>query len=63
MRSDKRSIIIAFVLLALSLGNYARLSGTENIRPIHVVTLVTMGVAIGVMLVHIFNIIRKRKAD
>lgn len=63
MKSDKRSIIIAFVLLALSLGNYARLDGTENIRPIHILTLVTMGIAIGVMLVHIFNIIRKKKAE
>jgi hypothetical protein len=60
MKSGKRSIIIAFVLLALSLGNYARLEGTENIRPIHILTLVTIGIAIGVMLVHIFNMIRKR---
>jgi hypothetical protein len=63
MRTDKRSIGIALVVLVLSIGNYIRLTGTENIRAIHILTLVTIGVAIGVMLVHAFNLIRNRKAD
>jgi hypothetical protein len=63
MRSEKRSIGIALFVLVLSLGNYMRLTGTENIRAIHIITLLTMGVAIGVMLVHIFKLVGRNKTD
>lgn len=62
MNPRKRGIILSFVVLALSLGNYARLSGTESIRPIHIITLLTMGAAIGVMLVHLITYFRGRKS-
>jgi hypothetical protein len=51
MRAEKRNICIALFVLVLSWRNYRRLTGTENIRAIHIITLLTIGVTIGVMLV------------
>ena len=44
------AFIIPIFVIALGIGNYSRLTGTENIRAIHIVTLVTIGMAIGVLL-------------
>lgn len=61
MNPQKRSIAItAFAIIILS-ANLTRLKGTENIRPIHFVTLITLGAAFGVMLVNIIILIKNRK--
>lgn len=61
MNPQKRSIAItAFAIIILS-ANLTRLKGTENIRPIHFVTLITLGTAFGVMLVNIITLIKNRK--
>ena len=50
----KRKRVGAFVIpifvIALCTFNYLQLDGTENIRAIHVVTLIAIGMAIGVLL-------------
>ena len=48
MDTKKRPVLIAVIVLLLSAGNFSRLSGTECIRPIHLITLLTMGAAIGI---------------
>ena len=44
------AFIIPILVIVLGISNYLRLTGTENIRAIHIVTLITTGAAIGVLL-------------
>ena len=61
MNPQKRSLIISAILIMLLTLNFSRLKGSECIRPIHIVTLLTLGAVIGVFLVNIVNLIRKQK--
>ena len=61
MNPQKRSLVITAIAILLLTMNFSRLKGTECIRPIHIVTLVTLGAAIGVMLVNIILLIKNRK--
>jgi hypothetical protein len=61
MKSEKRPIGIALFILVLSIGNYMRLTGTENIRAIHIITILTMGIATGVILVHTISLLRNKR--
>jgi len=45
----KRRIIIA-VLLLLSIGNYSRLSGNDNIRLIQFISILIIGALIGLLI-------------
>jgi uncharacterized membrane protein len=56
-----RGIVISGMIMLLSLGNYLRLTGTEMIRPIHIVTLLTCGAAIGVLISSIFYFLKNNK--
>ncbi|MBS1493079.1 MAG: hypothetical protein JST55_06200 [Bacteroidetes bacterium] len=49
-RKNYVSFILPVFVILLTLINYSRLSGTENIRAIHVVTLLVMGMGIGILL-------------
>jgi hypothetical protein len=59
-RSPLRGMAIAFFVIAISFWNFSRLTGSECIRTIHIVTLLTAGAAIGVFLVNLFMLIRNR---
>jgi hypothetical protein len=61
MNPQKRSLFICSLVILLLIGNYSRMKGTESIRPLHMVTLITMGVAIGVLLVNIILLIKNKK--
>jgi uncharacterized membrane protein len=56
-----RGIVISGMIIILTLGNYLRLTDTEMIRPIHVVTLLTCGAAIGVLISSIFYYLTNNK--
>ena len=49
------AFIIPILVIVLMTSNYSRLTGTENIRAIHIVTLITIGMAIGVLLRNIIT--------
>jgi hypothetical protein len=55
-----RAMAISFFVVALSFFNFARLTGTECIRAIHVVTLLVCGMGIGIFLTNLFAILRNR---
>ncbi len=59
-RSKIRAMAFSFFLIALSFFNFERLSGSECIRAIHVVTLLVCGAAIGIFLMSLFGYIRER---
>jgi hypothetical protein len=61
MNPNKRSLVITALVILLMIINFTRLKGSECIRPIHVVTLVTLGAAIGVLLMNIILLIKNRK--
>ena len=55
-----RGIAISLFLIGTCILNYSRLGGTECIRPIHIVTLLVCGAAIGVLLVNLFSLFRRK---
>lgn len=57
----KRRIIIA-VLLMLSIGNLARLTGNENIRPIQFISIFVIG-ALSALLINEFVTLFKTKRE
>ena len=59
----KRNIAIGVVVFCITLGNYFHLTGTESIRPITIVTLMTCGIAIGVILVNVGFYLKSRKEE
>jgi len=59
-KSPLRGMAIAFFVIALSFWNFSRLTGSDCIRTIHIVTLLTCGAGIGVFLVSLFMWIRSR---
>ena len=61
MNPNKRSLIISVLVIVLMITNFTRLHGSECIRPIHIVTLVTLGAAIGVLLMNIILMIKSKK--
>jgi fucose permease len=58
----RRSIIISCVVILITLANFSRLSGTENFRAIHIVTLLVCGMGIGVLLVNVIQYYKLRKS-
>ena len=59
-RSPLRGMAIAFFVIALSFWNFSRVTGSEGIRTIHIVTLLTAGAGIGAFLTNFFLWIRTR---
>jgi hypothetical protein len=54
-------LILSVFILVFMFGLYTRLPGTENIRSIHIITLVTAGMAIGIFLVNFFLLVKLPK--
>ncbi len=57
----KRKVILA-VLLIIAIGNYSRLSGSENIRTIQFLSIFVMG-ALSALLINEFFTLFKAKRD
>jgi hypothetical protein len=60
-RSPLRGMAIAFFIIAISFWNFTTLTGSECIRSIHVVTLLTCGAGIGVFLASLFMLLRGKQ--
>lgn len=52
-RKFRMFILPSFGIL-FAIGNYCRLSGIDNVRAIHVVSLLVLGVFIGILLRNIY---------
>jgi hypothetical protein len=61
MNPNKRSLIISVIVILLMITNFTRLQGSECIRAIHIVTLITLGAAIGVLLMNIILMVKSKK--
>lgn len=62
-RSPQRSMLIALFIIAISFWNFSRLTSSECIRAIHIVTLLTAGAGIGILLVNFFIWIRPKSQN
>jgi len=61
MKSNQRRIIFA-VLFILSVGNFSRIQGNENIRTIQFLSIFSMGMLFGLLLKEIIDAIRNKQA-
>ena len=59
-RVYSRALAIGLFVAVLSFGNFTRISGGECIRAIHIVTLITCGMGLGVALTGAIMLIRGR---
>jgi hypothetical protein len=57
----RRGILIPVVAIALMAGNFSRLKGSECIRAIHVVTLLVMGFALGVLVMNSITLYKNKQ--
>ncbi|MBA2250771.1 MAG: hypothetical protein H0W12_11345 [Chitinophagaceae bacterium] len=62
-RTPLRAMLLAAFIIAISFYNFSRLTGSECIRTIHIVTLVTAGAGIGILLVNFFIWLRIKQPD
>ncbi len=62
-RTPLRAMLLAAFIIAISFYNFSRLTGSECIRTIHIVTLVTAGAGIGILFVNFFLWLRSRQPD
>ncbi len=53
------ALVIPLFALTLGLTTYLRLTGTENIRAIHIATLIAIGMALGVFLRNVLTYFSK----
>ena len=61
MDNNKKKLLMPAFAILLMVMSYLRLKGSECIRPIHIVTLLVLGAAIGVLLVNVVNLIKAKK--
>jgi hypothetical protein len=57
---QKRPLLFTAVILSLSIGNYFRLAGNENIKAIQFLSIFVIGMLAGVLLMQIGVAIRGR---
>lgn len=57
---EKRKLPIIAVLLILSIANYSRIQGTENIRAIEFLSIFVIGALTGILLVSLINKFKNR---
>jgi ABC-type polysaccharide/polyol phosphate export permease len=56
-----RAFIIPMLVIMLTVVNYSRLKGTENIQAIHIVSLIAIGIGIGLLLASVTTYFRKNR--
>ena len=60
-KNIRRGVLIPIVAILLMLGNFTRLKGSECIRAIHIVTLLVMGFALGVLVINLITLYKNNK--
>lgn len=60
MNKRFRAFILPILVIVFTLVNYSNLKGTENIRAIHIVSLIAIGMGIGLLLGNVIAYFRKK---
>jgi hypothetical protein len=59
-RSPLRGMIISLFVIALSFWNFSRSEGSETVKTLQIITLLTAGAAIGVFIICFIMWLKKR---
>lgn len=62
-RSPKRAALISLFVIGITIFNFSRIPGSECIRAIHIVTLIALGLALGVLLTSIILLLKSKGND
>ena len=62
MKPNRRKIIFA-ALFFLSIGNFSRIQGNENIRTVQFLSIFVMGMLFGLLVKEIVESIRNKQAE
>lgn len=62
-RTPQKSLILACVIIAISFWNFSRIQGCDCIRAIHIVTLLTAGIGIGILITSIKAWVTEKPKD
>ena len=62
MKPNRRRIIFA-VLFILSVGNFSRIQGNENIRTVQFLSIFVMGMLFGLLVKEIVESLRNKQAE
>ncbi len=57
---QKRPLLLTAIILSLSVGNYFRIAGNENIRAIQFLSIFVIGLLVGVLVMQIAVVVRSR---
>lgn len=60
MKSNRRRIFLA-VLLMLSVGNYFRIQGNENIRTIQFLSIFVIGMLFGLLVKEVIDLVKNKQ--
>ena len=60
---QKRSLVFTSIIFMLSIGNYFRIKGNENIRPIQFVSIFVIGLLAGLLIREIIALTSRRKNE
>ena len=63
MKNNRRAALFSVLGISLLIFNFTRLKGSECIRPIHVVTLITMGALLGVLLTNLVALVKNKNVE
>lgn len=56
-----RAISFPILFAAISFSNFSRSTGSDSIRPVHIVTLIATGMLLGVALTNAFRFYKEHK--
>ena len=59
----KRAILVGLIMMCLSFQQFTRLSGIENVKAIHIVTLLGCGAGFGIFIFSLVLLIRNRNKN
>ena len=62
-RTPQRTMALALFITALSFWNFSRIQGCDCIKTIHIVTLLTAGIGIGILITGIKAWFVKRQQE
>jgi hypothetical protein len=62
-RTPQRSLLFAGIIILVSVMNFLRIKGCDCIRAIHVVTLITVGIGIGLFIMSMKDLIVKKQQE
>jgi len=58
---ERRPLLVITVFLVLAIGNFTRLKGNENIRPLVFLSIFAIGMLSGILIREVGTIIRSKK--